>query len=239
MSLLGGLASGGLGALGSLVGGYMNATNSKKVAKMNLDAQREFAQNGIRWKVADAKAAGLHPLAALGAQTTSFSPSYVGDTSMGDAMSSMGQNLGRAVEATMTARERKQKEDESRMLEYAKWDMDMRYRQAQIDNINAQTASIQSQPKNPPMPAVNGLTPDGSKNNPYPDYMYLVGKDGRVYTAPSQYASQSFENQDFLGVNPRGLNSYYWHSLHDPFVSFGSSVVDYFNKAGYYLGRLQ
>lgn len=33
----------------------------------NADAiQREFAQQGIRWKVEDAKAAGLHPLYALG-----------------------------------------------------------------------------------------------------------------------------------------------------------------------------
>lgn len=38
------------------------------------DLQREFAQTGIQWRAADAKAAGIHPLAALGAQTVSYSP---------------------------------------------------------------------------------------------------------------------------------------------------------------------
>lgn len=40
--------------------------------------QKEFAQQGIRWRVDDAKAAGIHPLAALGAQTFSYSPQSVG-----------------------------------------------------------------------------------------------------------------------------------------------------------------
>ena len=38
---------------------------------------KQFAKRGIQWRVHDAKKAGLHPLAALGAQTTSFSPSFV------------------------------------------------------------------------------------------------------------------------------------------------------------------
>lgn len=36
--------------------------------------QREFAQQGIRWRVEDAKAAGIHPLAAVGASGASYSP---------------------------------------------------------------------------------------------------------------------------------------------------------------------
>lgn len=40
----------------------------------DIALQREFAQNGIRWRVDDAKAAGLHPLAALGASSASYSP---------------------------------------------------------------------------------------------------------------------------------------------------------------------
>ena len=37
----------------------------------NEALQREFAQNGIRWRAADARAAGLHPLAALGSSGAS------------------------------------------------------------------------------------------------------------------------------------------------------------------------
>lgn len=42
----------------------------------NLAAQKEFAQHGIRWKVEDAKQAGLHPLFGAGLTGASFSPSF-------------------------------------------------------------------------------------------------------------------------------------------------------------------
>lgn len=73
----------------------------------NIAAQREFAQQGIRWKVEDAKAAGVHPLYALGAQTHSFTPTAIGgaDTPATN-FGSMGQDLSRAVNATRTADER-------------------------------------------------------------------------------------------------------------------------------------
>lgn len=81
-------------------------------AAKNREDQYNFAQNAIRWRVADAKAAGLHPLAALGAQTSSFSPVSVGDSpqntapSDGEFIGRMGQNLGRAISSVATAEER-------------------------------------------------------------------------------------------------------------------------------------
>lgn len=96
-----------IGGLGSLVGGFMNQRSQEKIAAQNLAAQREFAQSGIRWKVADAKAAGVHPLFALGAQTTSFTPQSVGGgDAMGDAVASASQSFGRAAQAAMTSDER-------------------------------------------------------------------------------------------------------------------------------------
>jgi len=41
----------------------------------NIQLQKDFAQHGIRWRVEDAKAAGIHPLAAVGAAGASYSPS--------------------------------------------------------------------------------------------------------------------------------------------------------------------
>lgn len=101
------------GAAGSVVGGLLGQSASAQASAQNYAAQKEFAQNGIRWRVADAKAAGLHPLAALGAQTPSYTPSaFVGDTSwMGDAAQSLGQGIGRAAEAKMTAKERERERD--------------------------------------------------------------------------------------------------------------------------------
>lgn len=79
----------------SLLGGLFGQSQADKQAKL----QKEFAQKGIQWKVADAKAAGIHPLAALGAQTTSYAPTSVGDL----GLSSMGQDIGRAVDSARSA----------------------------------------------------------------------------------------------------------------------------------------
>lgn len=107
---------GGLSAGSSLLGGLMNRSSAQQAnqqnqywAAQNMAQQREFAQNGISWKVADAKKAGIHPLYALGAQTTSFSPVSVGsqaDYSMGSAVSNMGQDISRAISATRSEDER-------------------------------------------------------------------------------------------------------------------------------------
>lgn len=83
------------------------AANCQRAADVTL--QKEFAQNGIRWKVEDAKRAGIHPLAALGAQTMSFSPVSSGsipETGMAQGLSNMGQDISRAVAATQTSQER-------------------------------------------------------------------------------------------------------------------------------------
>lgn len=77
-------------------------------AERNIALQREFATNGIRWKVEDAKKAGLHPLAALGASTQSFSPVSVGASPAdggAQSLSHMGQDISRAIQTTRTAEE--------------------------------------------------------------------------------------------------------------------------------------
>ena len=94
-----------IGAGASLLGGILGQNQAEKNAERNIAMQREFAQQGIRWKVADAKAAGIHPLYALGANTTSFSPVSVG-TPLASSLASMGQDVGRAINATTTTPER-------------------------------------------------------------------------------------------------------------------------------------
>lgn len=86
----------------------VNAANlawAREQQARNESLQREFAQTGVRWKVEDAKAAGLHPLYAMGANTTSFSPIAVGANQQaphkenwaGDTFARMGQDLSKAV----------------------------------------------------------------------------------------------------------------------------------------------
>lgn len=117
LPLLGGLLAAG----SSLLGGLMNNSAQDSINKQNIDAssaanaqnyeaQKEFAQNGLRWKVADATAAGIHPVYAMGAPPVNFAPSFVGSTSEsgrpGDSLTSAGQDIGRAVAATQTQEER-------------------------------------------------------------------------------------------------------------------------------------
>lgn len=114
------------GLAGNLVGGLLGKSNADKANKVaakqnaqqleladrNIALQQQFAKEGIRWKVEDAKRAGIHPLYALGANTVSYSPVSVGsvphtvDTSLPNAFANMGQDLGRAIDSTRTTPEK-------------------------------------------------------------------------------------------------------------------------------------
>lgn len=99
-----------IGAVASLAGGLLsNKANEKanKQAEANAlrqeQLQKEFAQSGIQWKVADAQKAGIHPLYALGANTVSYSPTTVGSTPNNfDFLGDAGQNVGRAIQAAQS-----------------------------------------------------------------------------------------------------------------------------------------
>jgi hypothetical protein len=112
-AVLGGAAlSGG----GQIIGQNMQTKADKAAAHNQAQLQREFAQHGIRWKVADAKAAGLHPLAALGANTISYKPqqTFTQGNGVGKAMQTMGQGIQRAALQYQAARDRQMGEIEIR-----------------------------------------------------------------------------------------------------------------------------
>lgn len=94
-----------IGAGASLLGGLFGQQSQAKTAEKNIALQREFAESGIQMKVADAKKAGVHPLAALGASTTSFSPVSVG-TPLATGIAAAGQDISRAVNATQNTDQR-------------------------------------------------------------------------------------------------------------------------------------
>lgn len=73
--------------LGSIIGSAIGGITSLFGQNQQMAAQKEFAKKGIQWRAEDARKAGIHPLAALGAQTAQYSP--VGDTA--------GAHLGDAV----------------------------------------------------------------------------------------------------------------------------------------------
>lgn len=108
---IGGIAS-------SLLGGIFGSSSASKQAKAQREAdernaalQREFAQNSIQWKTADAEKAGIHKLYALGAQTNPGMAAFsapLQDNSMGNAIADAGSGLARAAAAGQTNLQRLQ-----------------------------------------------------------------------------------------------------------------------------------
>lgn len=168
---IGGIAGGILGGVGSIVGAGMSGANAAALIQANYEHQKEFAQNGIRWRVADAQAAGLHPLAALGAQTPGYTPSaVVGDSPDFSFLRDLGQDIGRAVDAKSTAAERaanKAKIDAGTNLDLEGKQLDNEYKrtliasQKQDDALRLANAAVQaswSQQLPPAMPGILDLS---------------------------------------------------------------------------------
>jgi uncharacterized protein YnzC (UPF0291/DUF896 family) len=124
--------------LGSLIGGIVNAGAQRDTNAANVAMQKEFAQKGIQWKVNDAKAAGVHPLAALGAQT--HSPNIPLQNPR------PGEAFENAIRTYQSASEKELKEKE---LDAQKAEADVRKRlaEAQINNLNKQTSTL-GEPEN-------------------------------------------------------------------------------------------
>jgi len=145
----------------NIVGGLISGNRQDKIAKQNIQLQKDFAQQGIRWKVEDAKAAGLHPLAALGAQTHSFSPISVGGNDIGTGLAAAGQDISRGINATRTAGER--------LDAYGKTIQDLNIQRMGLENqlLGAQIAKINQAGSPPPMPTPGDrMLIEGQGNSP-------------------------------------------------------------------------
>lgn len=98
---------------------WYNLAEGRRARKEEYQRQKEFAQHGVRWRAADAAAAGMHPLFAFGGNLAGYSPSAavvdgggsVGSESdaMGEALSRAGQDVGRAVMAQETVDQRNER----------------------------------------------------------------------------------------------------------------------------------
>lgn len=145
-----------LEAIAGLLGKGVDAGISYLNARNNIKYQKMFAQHGIRWKVQDAMAAGLHPLAALGAQTSSFSPVSIG-SNFGEA----GQDIARAMQAKTTEPER--------LSAVQKAEQDLRLQRLGLENqmLASQIAKVNQAGQPPPMPTLGASrSMDGQGQSP-------------------------------------------------------------------------
>lgn len=222
---LGSIVGSAVGAAGSLLGGVIGANNAQNVAGMNYEAQKEFAQNGIRWKVEDAKRAGIHPLYALGASTQGYSPTsgYTGDFGISDAAAHFGQGYERAQQAKMTKEERDKQDVRDAIQDMAALE-DLRQKKRMNDaqirladseifrNFALSTSALRKTGLPPAMPSSGGVI-DGqgdSKSNipgsvvaggvdaPFNKYAWTVNPEGVLELQPSQDYAQAYEDKWLL-----------------------------------------
>lgn len=185
-----------LSAGANLIGGMINSSNVRdanranaEAAQRNIKLQKTFAQEGIQWKVEDARKAGIHPLYALGAQTNSFSPVSVGqvaDTSLGSAIASSGQDLSRAINATRTAPQREA------AISKTMQDLQLTNMGLQNELVAAQIAKLKSS-INPPMPTLgsDGVLPEGKLDDVTP----LVAAGQKIQQNRGWSDGQTFEDR--------------------------------------------
>lgn len=95
-----------IGAGASLLGGFLGRDSASRQADKSAELQREFAQHGIRWRVEDAKAAGVHPVYALSGVGASSGGIPIMEDPLARSIGEMGQNVGRAVAAQQTSVQR-------------------------------------------------------------------------------------------------------------------------------------
>lgn len=205
---------GGIGqAVGSVIGDILGFSANKSSAKKEYQRQKEFAQNQIQWRVKDAQAAGIHPLFALGSQGIGYSPS-----AMVSDFSNMGQDIGRALYQTATARERRSAEHAQMVRMQYEDDITRRKNELELENMRlnngllaselARSAQVGPAPQDPAAPGTADLmanpviagrpgTPSISPGE-YTDTQIVRSGDNRYALIPSEQTGQTIQDTPMM-----------------------------------------
>lgn len=170
-----------VGAGANLVGGIMGQRNQAAINTANINAAQNAAMYGIEWRVADAKRAGINPLAALGSNFQPGAPQSVGSNALGAGIGAAGQDLARAMQAYG-----------DKISKQAQ--LDIQYKQAMIDQVNATTAGEMlrnSQLAKLTQPGTPPSMPTSKPKTLFEDY---VDRGGGKLTLLSHDASQAVMN---------------------------------------------
>lgn len=189
-----------LSGIGSVIGANKEAGAVRDANQANIDFQRLAAQEGLRWRVADARAAGINPLAALGFGGANVSSSVI-PIQAGEkyrALGDMGQNIARAVSTTMTAKER--------VLSEMEQDVYMKELKLKGALIDGQMSKIGS-PQGPSFPSLDGF------GNP------ILGQDVGPRIAQT--------GQEKMQIIPTGRTA---SSFGNPSKAYGSITDYYFRS---------
>lgn len=134
-SLLFAAGSSLIGGIGNWLNGKANRRAQQSANSQNYQAQKEFYQNSVGWRVADSKRAGVNPIYGLGADSTSFTPSFqaAANTGTGDALNSASQ-AGLAMSQIIA-------QSEMMRAQTKMYDAEARYKDAQIKALSNPTGA--------------------------------------------------------------------------------------------------
>lgn len=178
-------------AVSNLVGGLMNFFQGQAANQANAEFQERAMKEGIRWRVADAKAAGVSPIVALGAPTFNPAPAHIGDTSLGESFARAGQDVSRSITATRTQDER------TKML------MDLQLERSGLENelLRSRIARENATPM-PPAPVLNvplrrTMSSDMGRHQEageVADAGFASGPGGQLIPVPSKDVKERIED---------------------------------------------
>lgn len=191
-----------LGAGASILGSVLTADSNRSATNTNMDFQRQFAQHGVRWRVADAEAAGINPLAALGANISQATP-----VAVGTSFDRMGQDIGDVLRHSLDTNRRKLEaikieaaEEELKQLKLTNAGL---RKQINTDTaapipgiaIPGQSDSVNINPKEQTIQSTLGVEAGLPATN-----QRTVDKHGRVLDSLSQPLQEALENDTFTNL---------------------------------------
>lgn len=209
-----------LGDIGGIIGGFVDRNEANKRAEADRNWQREVMQNQLQWKAADARKAGLHPLAAIGGGAYSASPSSIPSSGFAQSLGKLGEGIGDAF-AAYKNKEQLAKEaawiDEQRQMQRDEHDMTMRIGASQVlmNNGNALEATKRAATYTVPWATGREVMPgqvDSPSDRPKPMLQKFRKPDGSLTTyRPSSEYKELYEDTPFdvLGLRPH-VDAIYW-----------------------------
>lgn len=192
--------------LGNLISAGANLASNY----MSNMANKKAMQFGVRWRVADAKAAGIHPLAALGANIQSIpSQPLLGDSTLAGLAEGINKATAPQTEAERLANE------ESRAR--------IRNTEAQTMESVARSRTIAMGARQPPGAVVGSTARPGSRD-------LGLGVFGTLSTDPSVADAQAMQDRyGDIVENIHGLGIAFPHDL---YRSLSAAYADWVRTHG-------
>lgn len=210
----GGIVSG----IAGLAGGLMQNSYNSGQSEADRNFQREVMQNQYQWKAADAKKAGLHPLAVVGSGSYSASPSSIPSADLSSSLGQLGQGIGDAFAAYKSKEQRAAEAawlDEERRMKREEHDMNMRIGASQVleNNGMALEATKRAEAYSKSWATGREIMPgqvDSPSDKPKPMLQKFRKPDGSLTMwRPGNDYRELYEDVPVLELRPH-LDATYW-----------------------------